>query len=138
MNKNQGQRFEKAGWKVGSTAEFLGLTSAEEAVVEAKLRLADVVRSQRIAQGLTQAQLASRMGSRQPRIARLENRDPETTLDFQIKALFAANPANRADFRRLVDKWVRSGAKTRSAAARRKAVGVRAKASASVARKVKL
>jgi hypothetical protein len=45
------------------------------------------------------------MGSSQPRVAKLENRDPEVTLDLQMKAIFAASANASRDFQGLIKKW---------------------------------
>ena len=62
MKRAQKNRFEQGGWKVGTAGEFLGLTEAEEALVEAKLRLGDAVCSLREKKHLSQAGLARLMG----------------------------------------------------------------------------
>jgi hypothetical protein len=54
MNRAQKERFEKAGWKIGTASELLGLTEAEEALVEAKLKLGAVVRTLRLRRHLSQ------------------------------------------------------------------------------------
>ena len=41
MKRTQKDRFEQGGWKVGTASELLGLTEAEEALVETKLRLGE-------------------------------------------------------------------------------------------------
>jgi DNA-binding XRE family transcriptional regulator len=105
MKKIQKARFEKAGWKVGSATEFLGLGDAEAALVEAKLSLGDAVRAVRRRRRLTQADLAKLMGSSQSRVAKVENRDPEVSVDLQLKAIFAAEPTAIWDFKELVGKW---------------------------------
>ena len=105
MNRAQKERFERSGWKVGTPSELLGLTKAEEALVDAKLRLGAVVRTLRLRRHLSQAALAKLIGSSQPRVAKLENRDPEVSLDLQMKAIFAANPGARRDFQGLIKKW---------------------------------
>ncbi len=105
MNKAQRERFERGGWKVGTAREFLGLSEAEEALVDAKLKLGTVVRTLRQRKHLSQAALAKLIGSSQPRIAKLENRDPEVSLDLQMKAIFAADPSARRDFQGLIRKW---------------------------------
>jgi DNA-binding XRE family transcriptional regulator len=115
MNRAQKQRFERAGWKVGTAAQLLGLTAAEEALVEAKLRLAEVVRTLRMRKHLSQAALAKLMGSSQPRVAKVENRDPEVSLDLQMKAIFAASPDARRDFNGLIKKWSKGPQRSRSA-----------------------
>ncbi len=105
MNRAQKERFERAGWKIGTASELLGLTEAEEALVETKLKLGAVVRTLRQRRHLSQAALAKLIGSSQPRVAKLENRDPEVSLDLQMKAVFAANPGARRDFQGLIKKW---------------------------------
>ncbi len=105
MNRARKDRLERAGWKVGTASELLGLTEAEEALVEAKLKLGGVVRTLRQRRHLSQAGLAKLIGSSQPRVAKLENRDPEVSLDLQMKAIFAANPRARRDFQGLIKKW---------------------------------
>jgi DNA-binding transcriptional regulator YiaG len=105
MTKTRRERFEKAGWKIGSTAEFLELSEVEAALVEAKLALGDAVRALRQRGRLSQSDLAKRMGSSQSRVAKVENHDPEVSLDLQLRAVFAANPAARRDFQGLVRKW---------------------------------
>jgi DNA-binding XRE family transcriptional regulator len=105
MNREQRERLAQAGWKVGTASEFLGLSQAEEALVDAKLRLGDAVRAARQRKHLSQAALAKLIGSSQSRVAKLENRDPEVSLDLQMKAIFAANPGARRDFQGLIKKW---------------------------------
>lgn len=105
MNRAQKARFERAGWKVGTASELLGLTEAEAALVEAKVELATVIRTLRQRRHLSQAALARLIGSSQPRVAKIENRDPEVSLDLQMKAIFAASPGARRDFQGLIRKW---------------------------------
>src|SRR6266545_3085004 len=102
MKRAQKDRFEQGGWKIGTASELLGLTEAEEALVEAKLRLGDAVRSLREKKHLSQADLAKLMGSSQSRVAKVENRDPEISLELQMKAVFAASPSARREFERLI------------------------------------
>jgi DNA-binding transcriptional regulator YiaG len=105
MSKTNRERLEKAGWKVGDAAEFLELSDVEAALVEAKLALGDAVRALRQRGHLSQLDLAKRMGSSQSRVAKVENHDPEVSLDLQLRAVFAAHPAARHEFRRLIAKW---------------------------------
>jgi transcriptional regulator with XRE-family HTH domain len=104
MKRAQKKRLEQAGWKIGTASELLGMTEAEEALVEAKLRLGDAVRTLRVESHLSQAGLAKLMGSSQPRVAKLENRDPEVSLDLQMKAVFAASAEARREFQGLVKR----------------------------------
>src|SRR5512138_2634310 len=105
MKRAQKAKFEKAGWTVGSESDLLGLNEAEAALVEAKLSLGDAVRTVRKRRHMTQAGLAKLMGSSQSRVAKVENRDPEVSLDLQLKAIFAAEPTAIGDFKELVGRW---------------------------------
>lgn len=109
MKRAQKARFAKAGWKLGTAADVLGSSDAEAALVEAKLQLGDVVRTVRQRRRLSQAGLAKLMGSSQSRVAKVENRDTEVSLDLQLRAIFAANPEASTDFQRLIRKWSRDG-----------------------------
>lgn len=90
MDNEKRERLEAAGWRVGSAEDFLGLSPEEAAFVAFKLSLGRGLRQCRTEGGLTQAELARRMGSSQSRIARAEASDPGVTVDFQIRALLAA------------------------------------------------
>ena len=117
MKRTQKDRFEQGGWKIGTASELLGLTEAEEALVEAKLRMGEAVRTLREKKHLSQAELAKLMGSSQSRVAKVENRDPEVSLDLQMKAVFAASPGARREFEGLITKWsVRAPAARRARA----------------------
>ena len=69
MESAKKRKLEAAGWQVGDASDFLGLTQAESELVEIKLRLAAAVQQRRTDAGLTQAQLAKRLGTSQPRVA---------------------------------------------------------------------
>ena len=45
MDARKKKRLEAAGWRVGSTQEFLGLSSAEAAYIELKIALSDKLKS---------------------------------------------------------------------------------------------
>jgi hypothetical protein len=47
MNKEQREKFKRASWKLGTVGELFDLTPAEEALIEAKVRLSKVVRALR-------------------------------------------------------------------------------------------
>ncbi len=81
------------GWTEGTVQELLGLTDAEAVIVEVRLHLAERVRERRVAKHLTQAQLASRIRSTQPRVAKLEQ--AEGSLEMLLRALFALGTSRR-------------------------------------------
>jgi DNA-binding transcriptional regulator YiaG len=118
MNKARKARFAKAGWKLGTAGELFGMTDAEAALADAKLRQGDVVREVRHRRHLSQAALAKLMGSSQSRVAKVENKDTEVSLDLQLRAIFAANPAASMDFQRLIRKWSRAGQRPEAVTAR--------------------
>jgi transcriptional regulator with XRE-family HTH domain len=88
MKADKRKRLEAAGWRVGSTAEFLGLSDAEQRLVNIKLALAEMVRNEREARGLSQSTLASSLASSQSRVSKAERADPSVTLDLLFRSLF--------------------------------------------------
>jgi DNA-binding XRE family transcriptional regulator len=95
MDARKQRRLEKAGWSVGSTAEFLGLSAEEAALVEMKLALSDHVRAWRARAHMTQATLAKRLKSSQSRVAKLEAGDPSVSLDLLVRASLATGAKPR-------------------------------------------
>ena len=87
MNKTTKAKLEKAGWKVGTTQEFLELSDADMALIEMKISAADGLRSKREELNLTQTQLANLIGSSQSRVAKMEAADPTVSLDLLVRAL---------------------------------------------------
>jgi ribosome-binding protein aMBF1 (putative translation factor) len=89
MKPSRKRRLQAAGFKVGSAAEFLGLTPIEELIVELRLTLAQEVRRRRLALGISQADLAKKLGSSQSRIAKLEAAEANVSIDLLFRALLA-------------------------------------------------
>lgn len=88
MENAKKERLEAKGWKVGTVSDFLELTPEETAFVEIKLALSQSLKERR--QGLmTQKELASKMGSSQPRIAKAENADASVSIELLIRAMLA-------------------------------------------------
>jgi DNA-binding XRE family transcriptional regulator len=88
MKPEKGARLEASGWRVGSTEELLGLTPEEVALLELRLKLSDAVKRLRQQAGLTQAQMAKRLGSSQSRVAKIEAGDGSVSLDLLIRSFF--------------------------------------------------
>jgi DNA-binding XRE family transcriptional regulator len=95
MDRAKRKRLEQAGWSVGSTSEFLGLTEDEAAFVELKLALSDELRTRRESQGLTQEALARKLGSSQSRVAKMEASDATVSVDLLIRGLLAMGASRR-------------------------------------------
>ena len=77
----------------GSARKLLGLSREESAIVEMRLRLFNEVRSKRLAKGISQRELAARMESTQPRVAKLER--GEASFEMMLLALLALGVSRR-------------------------------------------
>ena len=89
MKKSKKERLEKAGWKVGTTKDFLELTDEEVAFIEMKLALSKYLKDSRVRKKLTQDQLAKIIHSSQSRIAKMEAGDPSVSFDLLVKSLLS-------------------------------------------------
>lgn len=101
MRRDKRERIERAGWTVGGTAEFLGLSAQESRFIELKLALASGVRRLRERRGMTQAGLARRLGSSQSRVAKMEAGDASVSLDLLVRSLLGIG-AEPTDIARLI------------------------------------
>lgn len=101
METERRKKLEAAGWKIGNTSEFLGLSKTEARLVEIKLSLVKMLRLCRERNHLTQAQLARRIKSSQSRVAKMEAGDPSVSMDLIMRSLLAAG-ANTRDLARAV------------------------------------
>jgi DNA-binding XRE family transcriptional regulator len=88
MEVSKQQRLAAKGWKVGDAADFLELTSEETVMVEIRLALSRSLKAQR-KRSMTQAELATKIGSSQPRVAMVENGDASVSLELLIRSLLA-------------------------------------------------
>lgn len=87
MKKAQYDRLKKAGWTVGTTADFLSLTDEEAGLIEMKLALAHSLREHRDAHHLTQAAVAKMLGSSQSRVAKMEAADSSVSMELLVRSL---------------------------------------------------
>lgn len=99
MSAGKLKRLRAAGWKVGSAKEFLQLSDEEALLVELKLSLISAIKQSRLKRGLSQVDLAQRMGSSQSRVAKIEAGDPSVSLDLIVRALIATG-ATRTELQR--------------------------------------
>lgn len=88
MDQAKRERLEAKGWKVGTVADFLELTSEEAALIEIKLALSRMLR-QRRQERMTQAELAEKIHSSQPRIAKAEGGDSSVSIELLVRAMLA-------------------------------------------------
>jgi DNA-binding XRE family transcriptional regulator len=109
MKKSKWAKLRKAGWKVGSAKDFLGLSDEESTLIEMKLALADNLRKRRLRHRLTQGELAHRLGSSQSRVAKMEHADGTVSIDLLIKAILTLG-ATRQELGRLIGRKTTSPA----------------------------
>ena len=95
MEQVKRKRLEAAGWKVGSTSDFLELTPEEAEIVEMRVSLARTLKEERSRVRLSQGALAARIGSSQSRVAKMESGDSSVSLDLLIKALLATGASRK-------------------------------------------
>ena len=95
MDKKKRKRFASAGWRVGSTAEFLGLSDEDSALIELKLALAEAVRAERSRRKMTQQRLGELLGSSQSRVAKIEAADPSVSIDLMVRCLLKMGATRR-------------------------------------------
>lgn len=110
MRKEVRERIERAGFQVGTVAEFLNLSPEEEAFVEMKVSLCSTLQRRRAEEGLTQAQLAKRLGTSQSRVAKMEAGDRTVSIDLLLRALFAIGVSRQS-----LARVIASGPKARAA-----------------------
>lgn len=88
MEREKQQRLEAKGWTIGSAADFLELTPEESMIVEMRLALSRRLKDRRKTL-MTQAELAAKISSSQPRVAMAENGDASVSIELLIRAMLA-------------------------------------------------
>jgi predicted XRE-type DNA-binding protein len=95
MDAKKRKALARAGFVVGSVAEFLQLTPEEAALVEMRVTLSRAIRQRRLDAGLTQLQVARLTKSSQSRVAKMEAGDATVSLDLLIRALLSIGASRR-------------------------------------------
>lgn len=88
MDQAKREHLEAKGWKVGTVAEFLELTPQETTLIEIKLALSRNLKERR-QKLMTQVELAEKIQSSQPRVAKAENGDASVSIELLIRAMLA-------------------------------------------------
>lgn len=88
MEQAKKKRLEDKGWKIGSASEFLELSPEESILIEIKLALSLNLKERR-QRLMTQAELAEKINSSQPRVAKAENGDDSVSIELLIRAILA-------------------------------------------------
>ena len=95
MKRRNSRRSHKTAWRSGSVQDFLKLSDEEAALVEMRLALSRNLRERRVGGGLSQADLAAKVGSSQSRIAKMEAADSSVSLDLLIRSLLALGASTK-------------------------------------------
>jgi predicted XRE-type DNA-binding protein len=90
MDSATRRKLEAAGWKVGDAADFLEMSDAERQVLDARVKLALAIRRQRGACHMSQKALGLKLGTSQPRVAKIERAASDVSLDQLMRAFAAA------------------------------------------------
>jgi len=88
MDISKKKRLEYQGWKIGSASDFLELSPEESILIDIKLALSLNLKERR-QRLMTQAELAEKINSSQPRIAKAENGDDSVSIELLIRAILA-------------------------------------------------
>ncbi len=96
MKSTKKRRLERKGWKVGTVADFLHLSTEESAYIEMKLALSKNLHEWRKDKRLTQEQLARLLKSSQSRVAKMETGDPSVSLDLLVRSLLALGESRKS------------------------------------------
>jgi ribosome-binding protein aMBF1 (putative translation factor) len=95
MDDAKKKRLASKGWKVGTTADFLGLSTEESDFLELKLSFSRNLKAKRSERNLTQKQLAKMINSSQSRVAKMESGDPSVSFDLLIRSMLALGMSKR-------------------------------------------
>lgn len=90
MRPEKRKALEAAGWKFGDAADFLAMTDEERQMLDLRVDAALAVRRLRVAMNMSQKELARRIHTSQPRIAKIEKAASDVTLDQILRAYAAA------------------------------------------------
>ena len=89
MDTKKRKHLEAAGYQITDSAEWLGLTPQEQAIVNMRVNFALEIERVRKASNITQQELADKIGTRQSGVARMLNNPTTATIDSLIKTLLA-------------------------------------------------
>ena len=89
MDTKKRKQLEAAGYQITDSADWLGLTPQEQAIVNMRVNFALEIERVRKASNITQRELADKIGTRQSGVARMLNNPTTATIDSLIKTLLA-------------------------------------------------
>lgn len=89
MAKNREVRRVPAGWQSGDAADFLKMDDGERQLLDARVDLARAIRLFRQEKKLSQKDLAARIESTQPRVAKIEAAASDVSFEQLFRTLIA-------------------------------------------------
>jgi len=95
MNAAKKKNLEAAGFSVGNTQDFLGLTDEEMAYIEIKRSLSGHLQEKRKQKKLTQTDAAKLLHTSQSRVAKMEHADKSVSIDLLVRANLALGATPR-------------------------------------------
>jgi predicted XRE-type DNA-binding protein len=95
MDNKKRKVLEAAGFHVTDAAEWLGLSNEEKAIVDMRIKFAMEIERVCKDRGITQKELAERIGTRQSGVARMLNYPARVTLDSLIRTLLTLGATPR-------------------------------------------
>lgn len=95
MNATKRKKLEAAGFAVGDTQEFLGLSDEEMAYIEIKRSLSENLQTRRKKKKLTQVEAAKLLKTSQSRVAKMESGDKSVSIDLLIRANLALGATSK-------------------------------------------
>ena len=95
MKQVKRKKLEAKGWRVGTAADFLELSSEEAAFIEMKMSLSKSLRELRQKKHLSQVALAKLINSSQSRVAKMETGSASVSIDLIIKSMLALGASQR-------------------------------------------
>jgi DNA-binding XRE family transcriptional regulator len=98
VKKEKREALEAAGWVFEDAEDFLELTPEERYLVDLRLRMGRRIRALRNEQHLTQAQLAKKLKTSQPRVNRIESGAPDVSLDQMISGFIVLGGTLEVEF----------------------------------------
>jgi transcriptional regulator with XRE-family HTH domain len=121
MDSEKRKALEAAGWRFGDAADFLEMGDEERQLLDARVGAALAVRRQREAMKLSQKELASRIKTSQPRIAKIERAAADVSLDQILRAFAAAG--GRIAFKQISQPQAKRNARRSGRAGRKTGKG---------------
>lgn len=95
MRHTKQKKLEESGWKVGTAADFLGLTPEEETYIEMKISLSQRLKEMRKHKHMSQVAFAKLIKSSQSRVAKMESGSASVSIDLLIKSLLALGASQK-------------------------------------------